>query len=140
MITGIISIFGITVTIVLFELSWKRKRVKSFNDICTHFRSAFLESIAELSICSNDIHFIMSRARTNHEAAIDEFRRHMPQRKLTQFDAAVSEYRILRDSTEPSLLRYYRERATGVPLKDQRSECTELLIAINRMLSFAKPK
>lgn len=136
----VIPVAGLIVTIVLFALAQRRKRVELFNDNSTRFRAAFSDAIAGLNDCERDVHSIVSKAKIDHDRAIEEFRWHIPEKRVAEFSRAVSEYRSLRDSAEPAFVQFYRAKATGMPTQDQRPFCIELLRVINKLLEFAKPR
>lgn len=135
----VIPVAGFIVTILLFVLGRKRKRIELFNEISARFRAAFSDSIVGLNDCGKDAHFIVSNAKIDHDKAIEEFRWHLPHKRVAEFNRAVNEYRSLRDSAEPAFLQFARAKATGMPTKDQRPFCIELLRVINKLLDFAKP-
>jgi hypothetical protein len=135
----VIPVAGLIVTIVLFALAQRRKRVELFNENSTRFRAAFSDSITGLNDCKRDVNSIVSNARIDHDRAIEEFRWHLPSKRVAEFDRAVSEYRLLRDSAEPAFFQLARAEVTGMPTKDQRPFCIELLRVINKLLGFARP-
>jgi hypothetical protein len=96
--------------------------------------------MAELISTPKDIQCIMSRSRAHHEAAILEFRRLLPKRKLVTSDQAANKQRALCDSTAPAMLQYYQHEATGQPTRDDRSAREELLAAFEKLLNLAPPK
>jgi sugar lactone lactonase YvrE len=123
------------------RLTTRRDRKKSLRDSCTQFRSAFSAALAELN-AGKDIHFIMSSAAVRHDAAIDEFRRHLPQGKLKGFDAACDEYRSQRQA-DPAWLQICRsqapEKTIEEALENNKRHRVALVAAINGLLAFAKP-
>ncbi|HXR37872.1 MAG TPA: hypothetical protein VN776_02205 [Terracidiphilus sp.] len=134
----VIPVAGLIVTIVLFVLGRKRKRIELFNEISARFRAAFSDSVAGLND-EKDAFWIVSKSKIDHDKAIEEFRWHLPAKRVAKFNRAVNEYRSLRDSAEPSFFQFVRAEATGKPTRDQRPFCVELLAAINKLLDFAKP-
>jgi len=135
----VIPVAGIVVTVALFVLALRRKRNDNYNEASTRFRAAFSDSIAGLNECEKDVHFILSNAKIDHDKAIEEFRWHLPGKRVAEFNRAVNEYRLSRGSAEPAFLQFVRAEATGMPIKDQRPFCIELLGVINKLLDFAKP-
>jgi hypothetical protein len=139
----IISIIPVIVAVIAIVVTYaqneKLERARRSDDVCKCFRSAFSVATAKLGICRDDVHAIMRTEIESHDAAIDEFRRHIRRRKLTAFNAAVDNYRRIRDSNKPNISQYYHAVATGEPVKDHSSACSELLKAINELLEFAKP-
>jgi hypothetical protein len=118
-----------------------RDRKKSFRDACAQFRSAFSETLAELD-APKDIHFVMSRSTAKHDAAIDEFRRHVPRRKLKDFDAACARYCEQRKA-DPAILQVYRARRSGrvdETIQNDHAHRASLVAAIRELVDFAKPR
>ncbi|HWG21542.1 MAG TPA: hypothetical protein VG225_13515 [Terracidiphilus sp.] len=135
----VIPVAGLIVTILVFVLGGRRKRIELSNENSARFRAAFSDSIAGLNDCEKDARFILSNAKIDHDTAIENFRWHLPRKRVAEFNRAVNEYRSLRDSAEPAFLQFVRAEATGMPAKDQRPFCIELLRVINKLLDFAKP-
>jgi hypothetical protein len=141
MIGAAIALTGlVTGVFVLPVLSRKWDRTKSFNEACLKFRSSFYETMAELSSCKKDLHYVMSKSKANQDASIIEFRIHIPKRRQLAFDKAVSKFQDLRSQLLPAVAQYYQAKATGQAPTDRRPLCERLLESINNVLSFANPR
>ena len=86
------------------------------------------------------IDLIVSEQRGPHEAAIYEVRGFLPRGDRRRFEAAASIYRKARDSNDPAMLQYAPRSAKALVRKDERQARSELLTAINKLLSVTPPK
>jgi hypothetical protein len=115
-------------------------RKKLFWDACAQFRSAFSNALAQLNN-GKDIQYVISKSQVGHDAAIDEFRRHLPHDKLKGFDEACDMYRKQRKA-DPAILQFFRAQATGEiedTIQKDKSHRASLIQAINKLLAFADP-
>jgi len=94
-----------------------------------------VEAKAILNNSITDAHFVMSKFRTQHDAAIVEFRYYVRQHDRKRFDAACEKYRKCRQEINPALLRHYEALKTGKPIDSGSTQ--KLMEAINEVLAFA---
>ena len=111
-------LISVSIAIVGFFLSGHRERNRAFKQACGGFRTAFSDTLAELGAANKDVHYLMSKAKVRHEAAIDDFWRHLRPLDVSGFDVARQKYRTCRDSAQPAILHAMRAQATGQPVQD----------------------
>ena len=132
----VVGVFGVLLGAWLaHRLTIGRDRNKAFSGACEKFRSAFSEAKANLNSGKIDAHAILSKFRTQHDAAIIEFRYYVARWKRKRFDATCEAFRQYREKIKPGLLESYEAEVIG-KLRDD-SDVQKLCGAINDLLAFA---
>jgi hypothetical protein len=131
--SGLVGIILTAIVIPFIAYLWKawaesrRRKRDAILKANERFRSAFLQSMAELSSPQSDIYSIISRSLVPHEAAILEFREILSSGERRKFDKAVNRYKALRDSSVSTT-------------RNDPSVGSKLLASMEELRRFAPPK
>jgi|ERR1017187_4001984 hypothetical protein len=129
-----IAAIAAAVAICLFLLGDRPQHAMLKAEASAKFRSAFFaESIADLD--NKDAYALMHQARTQHDAAIIEFRPFVHPNQIKHFDVAEQKFHRCRSELQPKPLKILAAIRSNKPV--DHSDTDELKEALTRLLAFA---
>lgn len=121
-------------TVTVFILSGRRERRKARIHAAAKFRSAFAEADTLLMAGNKDPYLVLTQYQLQHDSAINEFKRSLPDHQRVRFDTAAEKYHQFRSKLQPAISEAYRSIATGQPLDTTQ----KIIEVIHELLAFAE--
>ena len=99
------------------------------------FRCVLSDTLADLRAGDIDAFHLLSQSKQDHDRAILRFREYVPAEILQQYDHSVEHFKATRANTQPAMISFYEQQATG---KCSGSTREEAVAAIEQLLAFAR--